>query len=187
MTPEELEADRIATLRADPRTPAIVRRAFLRPSALTLRKFLALEDAASPILHGAWPFEDSAAMGNAFCTTHAIIFPDRAIPGPDRLIETISELTAQVEQGFSTVMPMRFPRQPGERPAMEPQDGIGWVARLLARMGVIHLDTPLDQLFIIAAASSANEGAESFGEDYKERLVSAFPVSTEKLNPQAHV
>jgi hypothetical protein len=31
------------------------------------------------------------------------------------------------------------------------------------------LDTPLDQLFILAAALSANEGAECAGEDYRER------------------
>ena len=173
----EIEAERIATLRADPRTPAIVRRAFLRPSAITLRKFLALEDAASPALNGAWPFQDSAAMASAFCTAHAIIFPGREIPGPDLLAASISEIAAQVVQAFSTIMTMRFPRVTGAPVAHEPPDGIGWVARLLARMGAAHIDTPLDQLFVLAAASSANEGAECTGEDYREREA-AEPLKT---------
>ena len=176
MTTEELEAeaDRAAALRADPRTPAVVRRAFLRPGAITLRKFLALEDAASPVLDGRWPTDDAAAMAQAFCTAFAIVCPGRDIPPAADLAQAIGEMSAEVRRGFSTVMPMRWPRQPGADPAPAREDGLGWVARFIARFPYppdAVLDMPLDQLFILAAAMSANDGADCAGEDYRERSV----------------
>jgi hypothetical protein len=172
----EAEADRVAALRADPRTPGIVRRAFVRPGALTLRRFLALEEAASPVLDGQWPTGDAAAMADAFCTAWGIVFPGREIPPAADLGTAIAELAAEVTRAFSTVMPMRFPRTPGAPARSEPPDGLGWVARLWARLvsaGLTDpLDTPLDQLFILAAALSANEGADCAGEDYRERVSS---------------
>ncbi|MFZ4774635.1 MAG: hypothetical protein ACOYM3_04685 [Terrimicrobiaceae bacterium] len=170
----EAEADRIAARRADLRTPAVVRRAFLRPCALTLRKFLALEDVESPALNGRWPYGQAEQMAQAFCTSFAILFPGRDIPGPDLLDQAIAEMHDAIRQGFSTVMPMQFPRPPGSPATCAPADGLGWVARLVARTA--HpadavLDMPLDQLFIIVAAMSANEGAECTGEEYRDREI----------------
>lgn len=171
MTDEELiaEADRIAARRNDPRTPAVVRRAFVRPGAITLRKFLALEEASSPVITEQWPWEDPEAMAHAFCTAYAIIFPDREPPAPDRVLEGIEEMRGAVAQAFSTVMPMRFPRSPGT--AVAAQDGIGWVPRMWARIGghPAQLDMPLEQVFLLAAAMDANDGAECAGEDYRDR------------------
>ena len=169
----EAEADRIAALRADPRTPSVVRRAFLRPGAITLRKFLALEDAASPVLDGKWPFEDPAAMAEAFCTAFAIVFPGEPIPEASELSRAIDRMVADVRRGFSTVMPMRWPRN-GADSASRQDDGLGWVARFIARFSYLPettLDIPMDQLFILAAAQSANEGADCAGEDYRERTL----------------
>lgn len=167
----EAEADRIAALRADPRTPAVVRRALLRPGGLTLRKLLALEDAGSPVLDGRWPADDAAAMAQAFCTAWEILFPGRDIPPASDLGVAINEMADEVARGFSTVMPMRFPKVGGDS-APPSSDGLGWVARFVARFAYppdLTLDMPLDQLFILAAAQSANEGAECVGEDYRER------------------
>ncbi|TSA32141.1 MAG: hypothetical protein D4R65_10100 [Verrucomicrobiaceae bacterium] len=175
MTTEELaaEADRIAALRADPRTPAVVRRAFLRPGGLTLRKFLALEEVGSPALDGRWPSDDAAAMAQAFCTAWEILFPGRDVPPAAELARSIAEMADEVNRGFSTVMPMRFPRA-GTDGASPSQDGLGWVARFVARFTFpvdTTLDMPMDQLFILAAAQSANEGADCAGEDYRERTL----------------
>jgi hypothetical protein len=177
MTPEELqaEADRIAALRNDPRTPAVVRRAFVRRGGVSLRGYLALEEAGSPVLSGAWPVEDAGQMAEAFCAGWGIVFPERAVPPASELAQAIGEMAAEVSRGFSTVMPMRFPRTPGATPVHEPHDGLGWVARLLGRFVALGwkpddvLDLPLDQLFVLNAALQANEGADSAGEDYRER------------------
>ncbi|MEI6491593.1 MAG: hypothetical protein WCO94_03510 [Verrucomicrobiota bacterium] len=167
----EAEADAIAARRADPRTPAVVRRAFLRPCAMTLFKFLQLEEAASPALTGQWPWADPAAMAHAFCTAYEIVFPEREIPAAVNVGGAIAEIEAEIAQGFSTVMPMKFPTAPGSSPTPIPADGIGWVARIWARLGghPAQLDMPMDQIFILAAAMTANEGAECAGEDYRER------------------
>jgi hypothetical protein len=178
----EAEADRLAALRTDPRTPAVVRRAFLRPGAITLRKFLALEDAASPVLDGRWPAEDPEAMAEAFCTAYAIVFPGEPVPPAAELSRAIERMVEEVRRGFSTVMPMRWPRQHGADPAPAREDGLGWVARFIARFPYPPdqvLDTPLDQLFILAAAQNANEGADCAGEDYRERSVEGRGSSVE--------
>lgn len=184
MTTEELaaEADRIAALRADPRTPAVVRRAFLRPGGLTLRKLLALEDVESPVLDGRWPVDDAAAMSQAFCTAWEILFPGRDIPSAADLGVAINEMADEVARGFSTVMPMRFPKVGGDS-APPSSDGLGWVARFVARFPFppdTTLDMPMDQLFILAAAQSANEGADCAGEDYRERGVRSAEWGTAK-------
>ena len=195
MTPEELtaEADRIAALRNDPRTPAIVRRALLEPGGLTLRGYLRLEAAGSPLLSGAWPpTEDVASMAQGFCTAWEIVFPGRELPPASSLVAGIAEMQAEVSRGFSTVMPMRFPRSPGASATTEAPDGLGWVARLLGCFTALGwrvddvLDLPLDVLFVLVAALQGNEGAESAGEDYRERKVgSAVPVGgePEEKNP----
>jgi len=184
----EAEADRLAALRVDPRTPAVVRRAFLRPAAITLRKFLALEDAASPVLDGKWPFEDSAAMAEAFCTAFAIVYPGEPIPEAKELSRAIDRMVQEVRRGFSTVMPMRWPRQHGADPAPAREDGLGWVARFIARFPWQPdqvLDTPLDVLFILAAAQNANEGADCAGEDYRERDGGNLKAETGNLKEEA--
>ncbi|MEI6035104.1 MAG: hypothetical protein WCS65_12605 [Verrucomicrobiae bacterium] len=181
MTLDELEAsaDAIAARRADPRTSELVRRAFLTPGALTLRKYLALEEEGSPLLSGNWPWEDPEAMAHAFCTAYAILFPEREIPPANLVGAAIAEMVAEVTRGFSTVMPMKFPRPPGAAPAHEYPDGIGWIARLVARLIATGfrdpLDMPLDRLFILSAAMAANEGAECAGEDYRDRSAGGNP------------
>jgi hypothetical protein len=178
MTPAELEAaaDELAAQRNDPRTPAVVRRALLEPGCLTLRDYLALEQAGSPLLAGAWPTEDPAAMAQAFCTAHAIVFPGREIPPPQALAGAIEEMEAVVSRGLSTVMAMRFRKPPGTPLSPESPDGLGWVARLLGRFAARCwkpddvLDLPMDQLFILSAAIFLHEGAECAGVDYRERL-----------------
>jgi len=169
----EAEADAIAARRADPRTPAVVRRAFLRPCAMTLYKFLQLEEAASPALTGQWPWADAEAMSQAFCTAFEIVFPERDIPVAADVVSVIAEIDAEVAQAFSTVMPMKFPTPPGSSPTLQPADGIGWVARIWARIGghPAQLDMPMDQIFILAAGMTANEGAECAGENYRDREV----------------
>ena len=177
MTPEELqaEADRIAALRNDPRTPAVVRRALLG-GGLTLRQFLALEEADSPALSGRWPVEDPAAMARDFCHAWETIFPTQPLPQPGDLEDALDAIAAAILRAFSTVMPMRFPRTPGAAPVQEPPDGLGWVARLLGRFAAIGwqpqtvLDTPLDTLFLLTASLQAHEGAHCAGQDYRERL-----------------
>ena len=121
-------------------------------------------------------------MSQDFCTAWAIVFPEREIPPPSGIIPAIRELAAQVTQAFSTVMPMRFPRAAGAPPpTAAPPDGIGWLPRLIGRMGVAHLDTPLDQLFILSAASL--EGAECAGEDYRERETSDPTDQSDQPDP----
>jgi len=170
----EAAAERIAALRNDPRTAAVVRRAVVRPGALTLRRYLALEDAGSPVLSGVWPWEDSEAMSQAFCTSFAILFPERKIPLAEDLAAAIAEMADEVVRGFSTVMQMKFPK-PTQAAPPQAHDGLGWVARIWGRLvaaGVRDpLDMPLDQVFILSAAMSANEGAETVGEDYRERTL----------------
>ena len=177
----ELErlSEEIAARRADQRTPAVVRRAFVRPSPLTLRKFLALEDCSSPVLTEQWPWENSEAMAQAFCTAHAIIFPERDLPAPENVLDGVNEMRSAVAQAFSTVMPMKFPRPPGVAPSVEPPDGIGWAARLWARIGghPAQLDMPLEQLFLLSSGLDANAGAICMGEDYRDREVSVSAAS----------
>ena len=185
MTPEELEqeADAIAARRADPRTAAVVRRAFLQPGAMTLRKYLLLEEENSPILHGTWPWEDAAAMAQAFCRGHEILFPEHEVPGPDQLQDGLMLFQQEAERVVACFMPMRSPRMEGI-PSRQTHDGIGWVPRLLAsaiKNGIpAPLDLPLDQLHILTAAMAANEGMECAGEDYRDRLTTTLSISQQK-------
>ena len=167
----EAEADAIAERRADQRTPAVVRRALVRPGPITLRKFLLLEEAESPVLSEQWPWQDAAAMAQAFCAAFEIIFPDRELTAPDRMLEGIEEMRAAAAQAVSTIMPMRFPRSPDAAPFVAPADGIGWAARMWARIGghPAQLDMPMEQVFLLSAAMDANDGAECAGEDYRDR------------------
>ncbi len=179
---EEL-SERIAARRADPRTAAVVRRAFLPPfGALTLRRYLALEEEGSPLLSGEWPWESAAAMAHAFCTAYAVLWPDRQVPGPEVLEQGLLEMVGEVKRAFAAMMPMRFPRSPGESGSSAP-DGLGWVPHLVARAltsGIDGaLDMPMDQLFILVAAMAANEGAECAGEDYRDREA-AEDISSQK-------
>jgi hypothetical protein len=180
----EAEAERIAALRNDPRTPAIVRRAFLRPCVLTLRKYLALEDADSPVLTGRWSASDAGALAGEFLTAWGIVYPARAVPAAQHLGEAISEMDEAVIQAFATVMPMRFPRTPGAHAVHEPSDGLGWGARMVARFVGMGwrtddvLDLPLDLLFIVSAGLQANEGAECAGDDYRERNAGMLKAET---------
>jgi len=124
MTLDELEAsaDAIAARRADPRTSELVRRAFLTPGALTLRKYLALEEEGSPLLSGNWPWEDPEAMAHAFCTAYAILFPEREIPPANLVGAAIAEMVAEVTRGFSTVTntPMASAGSPASWPGSSP-------------------------------------------------------------------
>lgn len=175
MTALEQESERIAAARADTRTPAVVRRAMLRPGVLTLRRFLELEEAASPVLDGRWPRGNPAAMAEAFCTARAILFPGEDLPAADGLQSALSEMQAEVDRAFSTVMPMRFPRRPGDALVPPSPDGLGWVVRMLGRFVALGwkpadvLDLPMDQLFILRASLQANDGGECAGEDYRDR------------------
>ena len=173
----EAASDALAARRADPRTAAVVRRAFLPPfCALTLRRYLALEEADSPLITHVWPWDDAAAMAQAFCTAWAILFPLREIPGVKQLSESIEEMVTEMNRGRSTVMKMRAPRTPGASTSASLSDGIGWVPRLLGRAyeaGLSDpLDLPMDQLFVIVAGAEANDGKESIGEDYSDRSLS---------------
>ncbi len=167
----EAEADAIAARRADQRTPAVVRRALVRPGPITLRKFLLLEEAESPVLSEQWPWQDAAAMTHAFCTAFEIIYPDRELLAPDRILEGIEEMRAAAAQAVSTIMPMRFPRSSDAAPFVAPTDGIGWAARTWARIGghPAQLDMPMEQVFLLSAAMDANDGAVCAGEDYSDR------------------
>jgi len=146
MTLEDLEkeADAIAARRADHRTPAVVRRAFLPPfGAMTLRKWLQLEQVNSPLLSGEWPWEDPAALTEAFTVSYATIFPGRVIPAPQLLQEALLEMNTEVERALEAIMPMRAPRMEGVHQKAS-HDGIGWVARLLAAAVKNHIEDPLD-------------------------------------------
>ncbi len=186
----EAEAERIAARRADTRTPGVVRRAFLARSGLTLRTYLALEDAASPVLTRRWPSDDPRAMAEAFCTAWATVFPGRSIPDAEGLQEALELLHMAVERAFCTVMPMRFPRRPGDAVRAEQTDGLGWAARLVGRFVALGwrpdevLDLPMDQLFILSAAVQAHEGADCAGEDYRERETGGEKLKTEILKGQ---
>lgn len=164
------EADRIAARRNDPRTPAVVRRAIARPCAITLRKFLTLEDTCSPVLTGKWSEEDRMQEARI---AFAIIFPDRPPFKGNAIDMVIEEMDRQVDQAFSTIMKMKFPQPAGSAPAPSRADGIGWVGLLWARIvlaGIENpLDMPLDQIFILASAIDFNEGASCVGEDYRDR------------------
>lgn len=201
MTPEELtaEADRIAELRNDARTPAVVRRACLVPGGLTLRQYLALEDAASPVVVGRWP-DDAAELVQAFCIAWAIVWPGRDLPDADGMKKGMRDMRGLVERAFATAMEMRFPRPPGAPVSQDPPDGLGWVTRLLARyvrtgwaMADI-LDTPLDALLLLTAGMLSLDGAYSAGEDYRERLLVAriegpmadVPVASEQVADEAN-
>ena len=113
--PEDLdelaaEADRLAALRADGRTPAVVRRACLR-RGLTLRGFLWLEEIASPVLTGDWPWADAAAMQARVQEAWEIIFPGSPLPPATDLAGTLHTLCSAVDRAFSTIMPMRWPSE----------------------------------------------------------------------------
>ena len=179
---EELEAasEALARERADHRTPAIVRRAFLPPfCALTPRRLMELEQIDSPVLSGNWPWEDAAAMAQAFCTAHACLFPDREIPPASAMGEGLLAMIAEVQRGYQALMPMKARQMPGltqQTQQAQLSDGIGWIPRLLAgamKNGIGNpLDLPLDQLFILSAAAAANEGMECAGTDYRDREIS---------------
>jgi len=173
----EAESEALARERADTRTPAIVRRAFLPPfCALTPRRLMELEQVESPVLTGAWPWEDPAGMAQAFCTSWAILFPDREIPSPDGMAEGLLLMMGEVKRGYAALMPMRSPELPGMTHQAQLSDGIGWLPRLLAQAMknnlVEPLDMPLDALFILSAAAAANDGKECAGADYRDRDVS---------------
>ncbi len=177
MTLEELEkeADAIAARRADHRTPAVVRRAFLPPfCAITLRKWLQLEAVNSPLIAGEWPWEDPQAMAEAFTVSYATIFPGRSIPAPEMLQEALIEMNSEIERAIEAIMPMKSPRVEGVHQHAS-HDGLGWVARLLAASVKNNidgpLDLPLDQLHILTAGMAANEGMECAGADYRDREV----------------
>lgn len=186
---EELEAESeaLAKERADHRTPAIVRRAFLPPfCALTPRRLMELEQLDSPALSGEWPWEDAAAMAQAFCTAHAIFFPGREVPPPSQMAAGLLAMTHEVKRGFQAMMPMKARHLPGMTQQAQLSDGIGWLPRLIA---IAHkanlpepLDMPLDQLFILTAAAAAHEGMECAGTDYRDRGISAAGES-ESLFP----
>lgn len=171
----EAESERIAKLRADSRTPAIIRRAFLRPSSLTLRKFLQLEEIDSPALTGKWSLTEPTQLSTEFIPAWEILFPDEEIPSPGKLGEGIKIIASAVAQGFSTIMSVRFPSFGRETAKTVPAtDSIGWVALFLARFNLpINqiLDTPIEQLFVLSAAMSIREGADATGEDYREREI----------------
>ena len=190
MTVEELtaEADRLAAARADARTPAIVRRAWLRPGALTLRRFLALEEAASPVLSGLWPLEDAGAFAEAFSVAWGILFPERPLPAAADVAAGIGEMLEEVQRGFSTVMSMRFPRYGRERETeSHAVDGLGWAVRLVASLPwppATVLDMPLDEVFMLVAGRAAVEGAECAGQDYRERLAFSEPMDHDAQHDQ---
>ena len=172
-------ANEIAAKRADKRTPAVVRRAFLDPVCrLTLRGYFALEEMNSPLVTmGEWPWNDAAAMRQLFCGSYAVLFPDRKTPAPDQLVEALNDMIAEVNRGFSTMMSMRTPTMPGQSPSLPRNNGIGWQALLIAsalKAGIWEpLDLPLDQLFILAASNDFLDGMECRGEDYRDRSLSA--------------
>lgn len=174
----EAEAEAMARERADSRTPAIVRRAFLPPfGAITPRRLMELEEINSPLLLGQWPWDDPAAMAQAFCKAYAILFPGREIPPPSQMDVALLDMLGEVKRAFEAFMPMRSPSLPGVSLRTQTSDGIGWLPRLLALAHKNNLpdplDTPLDQLFILSAAVAANDGKECAGADYRDRKISA--------------
>jgi len=176
----EAESEALARERADTRTPAIVRRAFLPPfCALTPRRLMELEQMDSPVLSGNWPWEDAAAMAQAFCTAHACLFPGRDLPPASAMGEGLLAMIEERQRGFEAMMPMKARQMPGltqHTQQAQLSDGIGWLPRLLAAAHKANLptplDMPLDQLFILSAAAAANEGMECAGTDYRDRQIS---------------
>lgn len=181
MKEESLEAmaEELAARRNDPRTPWVVRRALLEPG-LTLRVYLALEEADSPVLSGRWPTEDAEAMAGAFCRAWELVFPGECMPSAEGLPEGLARLQEAVTGAFATVMPMRFAGQREESPA--PPDGLGWVARVVGRFVGLGwrleevLDVPLGALFVLLAGMAAAEGATCAGQDYRERSAFSEPM-----------
>jgi hypothetical protein len=173
----EAESEALAREREDTRTPAIVRRAFLPPfCALTPRRLMELEQVESPVLTGAWPWEDPAGMAQAFCTSWAILFPEREVPPPSDMSSGLLALLGEVKRGFTAIMPMKARQMPGMTQQDQLSDGIGWMPRLLAIGHKANLpnplDMPLDQLFILTAAAASLEGMECAGTDYRDREIS---------------
>jgi len=172
----ERESAALARERADTRTPAIVRRAFLQACAVTPRRYMQLEEIGSPLLCGEWPWEDPAAMSQAFCESYAVLFPDREIPPPSDLAKGLIEMISEVRRAFDGYMPMRSPSIPGVAQQAVTSDGIGWMARILAyayKNGLPEpLDMPLDRLFVLTASAAACDGKECAGSDYRDRNVS---------------
>jgi hypothetical protein len=183
MTTEQLraEAERLAAERSDSRTPAVVRRALLEPDGLTLRGYLALEEADSPLLgRRPWPVEDAGAMAEAFCTAWEAVCPGRSVPMPSEkgTPQALALMAAALTRAFSTLMPMRFPKSDAHQNASAPvSDGLGWVARVLGRLAGLGwkphevLDLPMDRMFLLLAGISAADGAECAGEDYRTRTL----------------
>jgi len=176
LTPEELEAasERLAALRADPRTPAVVRRAFLPPAcAVTPRTYMQLEQISSPLAGGSWPMNDPEAMAVAVLGSWSILFGDRPLLPAEQVGEMIELMAAELVRAFSTTMPTKFPSS-GDSPELPKEDSIGWIPRLMAEAYEAGLpdpfEMPLDQLFVLLASSRVNAGAEATGRDYRERL-----------------
>lgn len=184
MTTEELEAaadelaaaaDELAARRNDPRTPAVVRRALLRPQGLTLRGYLALQDAGSPLVAGgeAWAVDDAERFSQQFCKGWATVFPGRDLPPAGQASEGIQAMVAQIERAFSTVMPMKAR---GAAATTTP-DLLGWVTRVLGRFaaaGILPdqvLDLPMDVMWLTLAGMGASDGYDCSGQDYREREV----------------
>lgn len=166
----------LAALRADPRSPAVVRAALLRPSAVTIRRWLELEDAASPWATGRWPGDPADAM-RACAQAWAILWPGSHPPQPEEAARLIS---SQISQAFCTALECRWPARAGDTRARAPHDATGWLARLLARLCAAlsltpdqALDIPLDQAFLLAAGWNLNDGMEPLGEDYHTRAPTA--------------
>lgn len=179
MTLEEIEreADQIAAKRADRRTPSVVRRAFLPPfCALTLRKYIALEECNSPLLNNSWSWDDAAAMAQEFCNTFAIFYPDTDFPKPAKVPEAVTQMAEELFRAFNAFMPVRLPSELRGNSVSSSSDGIGWTARLIAHAITNNisqpLDRPLDQLFILTAAADVNSGKECAGEEYQDRETS---------------
>jgi len=187
------EADRLAALRADPRTPAVVRRALLAPAVtrfgsiellpLTPYGWLQLEQIDSPALSGNWQAlcNDPAHLLQQLSETLTIL-AQRPVPEsellalePSRIPVLIAAIAAVFARAHATLMPMRFPR-PSGLPETTTDDTFPWLPRLLVRLSAgLHqpishlLHQPLDQLHLYAAALASIEGATATGQDYRER------------------
>jgi hypothetical protein len=190
-----LEADRLAALRADPRTPAVVRRALLAPPVtqisgiqlqpLTPHGWLTLEAIDSPALTGNWQplCNDPARLLQTLRETLAIL-AQRPIDEteilalrPDQLPDLLRAIGTVITRAHATLMPMRYPRPHGI-PDTTTDDTFPWLPRLLVRLSAgLHqpishlLHQPLDQLHLFAAALASIEGATPTGQDYREREV----------------
>jgi hypothetical protein len=179
MTTQELEqaAEELAARRNDPRTPAIVRRAILAPSGLTLRRYLLLEEMGSPLLTGEWPV-DAGEFAEAFLAAWEIFNPGEEPPEPAAIGAALEGMVAEVTRGFGTVMPMQMPRRHGAGALHElgKPDALGWLTLVWARcVTELHLspeaaqELPLEQIFILLAGAGVAAGMECTGQDYRER------------------